>query len=621
MKKSISILLSLLMVVSTFSFVSIFSVSAEETETKSVIFDAADPKLYPNPFRSAAYDVNNPQNYIVTKGDRKVLKITRNNNYDNISAEFVTDLSGVAPNAEKLQIWLAGDENAMLSTSVKGGFSFGFQTNDGNFYFASNGTDCSYNITTDGAVYSVDLSTLKVMQANVSSWTNANGVVYSNRISGIKDWTKLDFSTIADKLASVILNFGSIQSISPAAYNGTSFYVDDLEFVGGTIAPAKTITVDGVKTEFSGDKFTLPVSTKDGFIAYTDGTNYYDQNTKVDVTGDTTFTSVAIGSVQMLDGSSIRLGNISGMRFYTTIDADALSALPNDAVVSKGTLITPVDLLGNEELTLDATCQKLDIPYKATTYFENNNTFVGSIVRIKDANITREFVGRGYVKVTLGSITKTVYANYKDNNIKNNTRSIAYIANTYAKTSDYASLSDELKQIVDNWAEKYVKPAGNIDFEDNDASMVTLVGTDVSAEIVDKNNSKMLCVKHTKDWNYKGADKYARIEINAENATDITFDAFYEGWADKGAHYGVEIGGVQYWESPWDGGEIPKTTATTFSIKGKKLNVLDGEFGKTQASQLTITADNISKIDAILIRPINNQQGQLVYVDNIKVVK
>ncbi len=620
MKKSISILLSLLMVVSTFSFVSIFSVSAEGTETKSVIFDAADPKLYPNPFRSAAWDVNNPQNYIVTKGDRKVLKITRDKEYDNISAEFVTDLSGVAPKAEKLQIWLAGDENAMLTTSVKGGFSFGFQTNDGNFYFASNGTDCSYNITTDGAVYSVDLSTLKVMQANVSSWTNASGVVYSNRISGIKDWTKLDFSTIADKLASVILNFGSIQSISPAAYKGTSFYVDDLEFVGGTIAPAKTITVDGVKTEFSGDKFTLPVSTKDGFIAYTDGTNYYDQNTKVDVTGDTTFTSVAIGSVQMLDGSAIRLGNISGMRFYTTIDADALSALPNDAVVSKGTLITPVDLLGNEELTLDATCQKLDIPYKAATYFENNNTFVGSIVRIKDANITREFVGRGYVKVTLGSITKTVYANYKDNNIKNNTRSIAYIANTYAKTSDYASLSDELKQIVDNWAEKYVKPAGNIDFEDNDASMVTLVGTDVSAEIVDKNNSKMLCVKHTTKWDYLGPDNYARIAVDATDGSDITFDAFYEGWASKAAHYGVEINGVQYWDQPWDGGSINKTSAT-FSLAGKTLSQLNGKFGVSGLSTINIDSSNISKIDAILIRPINNQQGQLVYVDNIKVVK
>lgn len=620
MKKSISILLSLLMVVSTFSFVSIFSASAEETETKSVIFDAANPKLYPNPFRSAAWDVNNPTNYIVTKGDRQVLKVTRNNAYDNISAEFVSDFSGVATKADKLQVWLAGDENAMLTTSVKGGFSFGFQTNDGNFYFASNGTDCSYNITTEGEFYSVDLSTLKVMQANVSAWTDKNGVVYSNRLSGIKNWTKVDFSTIADKIASVILNFGSIQNISPTAYNGTSFYVDDLEFIGGTIEPAKKITVDGVETEFSGDSFTLPSSTKDGFIAYTDGTNYYDQNTKVEVTGDTTFTSVAIGKVQMLNGSAIRLGSVSGMRFYTTIDADALSALPEDAIVSKGTLITPIDLLGEEDLTLNATCKKLDVAYKATDYFENGNTFVGSIVKIKDANITREFVGRGYVKVTLGSITKTVYANYKDNDITNNSRSIAYIANAYAKTSDYSSLSDELKQMVDNWAEKYVKPSGNIDFEDGDSSMVTLVGTNVSAEIVDKNDSKMLCVKHTNDWDYLGADKYARIEIDAENATDITFDAFYDGWADKKAHYGVEINGVQYWDSPWDGGNIAKTTAN-FSIAGKKYNVLNEKFGVSATSTVTLTSSDIAKIDAILVRPSNHQNGQLVYIDNIKIVK
>lgn len=619
MKKALSLLLAVLIMASAFSAISIFNVSADEAGT-SVVFDADNPKLYPNPFRSAAWDVNNPTNYIVTKGDRKALKITRNNNYDNISAEWVADFSGVAPKADKLQVWLAGDENAMLTTSVKGGFSFGFQTNDGNFYFASNGTDCSYNITTDGEFYSVDLSTLKVMQANVSSWTNASGVVYSNRISGIKSWTKLDFSTIADKIASVILNFGSIQSISPAAYNGTSFYVDDLQFVGSAIEPAKKITVDGVETEFSGDKFTLPASTKDGFIAYTDGTNFYDENEKVDVTGDTTFTSVAIGKLQMLDGASIRLGNVSGMRFYTKVDTDLLEALPAGAVVTKGTLITPVDLLGDEDLTLDASCDKLNIAYKATTYYQDNNTFVASIVKIKEANITREFVGRGYITVAYGNYKKTVYADYSKDDITNNSRSIAYIANAYKKTSDYSSLSDELKSIVDNWADKYVKPSSNINFEDGDSSMVTLVGTNVAAEIVDKNDSKMLCVKHTNDFDYLGSDKYARIEINAEDATDITFDAFYEGWASNAAHYGIEINGVQYWDSPWNGGSITKTSAN-FSIANKKFNILNEKFGVSPASTITLASSDVAKIDAILVRPSNHQNGQLVYIDNIKVVK
>ena len=150
--------------------------------------------------------------------------------------------------------------------------------------------------------------------------------------------------------------------------------------------------------------------------------------------------------------------------------------------------------------------------------------------------------------------------------------------------------------------------------------MVSLVGTNVSADVVDKNSSKMLCVKHTNDYDYLGADKYAKIAVNAENATDITFDAFYEGWASKEAHYGVEINGVQYWDQSWDNGSITKTSAT-FNLLDKTLTSLNGNFGVAGASTLKITADNIGSIDAILIRPVNHQNGQLVYVDNIKIVK
>ena len=599
-----------------------------ETTSGKVIYDAENP-TYPNPLRSAGWNINNQSSYIVTKGDRKALKITRTSQYDNISAEWVGNFSKIASSAEKLQVWLAGDENAMLTTSVKGGFSFGFQTNDGNFYFASSGTDCSYNITTGGGVYSVDLRDLKVMKAKNSAYTDKNGVVYSNRLCGIEDWTKLDFSTIADKLSSVILNFGSIQSISPAAYNGTSFYVDDLEFVGGqnessttsTTKPTqqdKTVTIDGVKIENDGNEFTLPVSTKDGFVAYFDGTNFYDANTKIALDTNKTFTTVAIGKLQMLKGASIRLGDVSGMRFFTVADSDMLDKLPAGTVVSKGTLITPVDLLGGEELTLDSTCQKLNVLYQSNSYYQNGNTFVGSIVNIKDSNITREFLGRGYITITYGDFTKTIYAESNDN-----ARSIAYIASVYKSDSQsgYSSLSPSLKELVDKLASKYVDAnAGNIDFENNDASMVTLVGTNVSAEIVDKNNSKMLCVKHTKDYDYLGPDKYARIAVNAGSATDITFDAFYEGWATKEAHYGIEVNGVQYWDQSWDNGKITKVSKN-YSVLNETFTELNGKFGVEGVSSLKITADNIKSIDAILIRPINYQDGQQVYVDNIKVVK
>ena len=430
--------------------------------------------------------------------------------------------------------------------------------------------------------------------------------------------------------------------IDPSAVSDINFYangaynftISDIIGYKNSVAPApssssttsttkstqqdKTVTIDGVKIENDGNEFTLPVSTKDGFVAYFDGTNFYDANTKIALDTDKTFTTVAIGKLQMLKGASIRLGDVSGMRFFTVADPDMLDKLPAGTVVSKGTLITPVDLLGGEELTLDSTCQKLNVLYQSNSYYQNGNTFVGSIVNIKDSNITREFIGRGYITITYGDFTKTIYAESNDN-----ARSIAYIASVYKSDSQsgYSSLSPSLKELVDKWASKYVDANdSNIDFEDNDASMVTLVGTDVSAEIVDKNNSKMLCVKHTKDYDYLGSDKYARIAVDAGSATDITFDAFYEGWSTKEAHYGIEVNGVQYWDQSWDNGKITKVSKN-YSVLNETFTELNGKFGVEGASSLKITADNIKSIDAILIRPINYQDGQVVYVDNINIVK
>ena len=145
----------------------------------------------------------------------------------------------------------------------------------------------------------------------------------------------------------------------------------------------------------------------------------------------------------MLQGASIRLGSVNGIRYYTQADPNMLASLPVGTVVSKGTLITPIDLLGNEELTLDASCQKANIPYKFDGYYQNNNTFVGSIVNIKEGNITREFTGRGYITITYGNFTKTIYATVNDNN-----RSIAYIANSFKAdlSSGYSELNTSLKE-------------------------------------------------------------------------------------------------------------------------------------------------------------------------------
>ena len=235
------------------------------------------------------------------------------------------------------------------------------------------------------------------------------------------------------------------------------------------------VTIDGTlyKTVASGKRFELPESTVSGFIAYTDGTNYYDAGTYVRVSEDISLTTVCVGSVTMEYGASIRLNEKAGLRFYTTVDTEKIEALKKaGATVETGTLIAHAERLGTEELNFDATAADSSgnvvwtkVVFDSEEYFEDDTGFkgvVGSIVDIKDTNINTEFIGRGYVTVTFGDYTKTVYADYAESNIHNNTRSIGYVAYRFkADTAIYSKLTEADKALVDKWALKFNDPAAD----------------------------------------------------------------------------------------------------------------------------------------------------------------
>ncbi|MBQ4156508.1 MAG: hypothetical protein IJD90_06865, partial [Clostridia bacterium] len=80
---------------------------------------------------------------------------------------------------------------------------------------------------------------------------------------------------------------------------------------------------------------------------------------------------------------------------------------------------------------------------------------VGSIANIKEKNMNRRFVGRGYVTVTLGDVTKTVYADYANGDVVNNTRTISFIANAVKNDANNIDLYEQYKDIIDEIAAKY----------------------------------------------------------------------------------------------------------------------------------------------------------------------
>ena len=190
--------------------------------------------------------------------------------------------------------------------------------------------------------------------------------------------------------------------------------------------------------------------------------------------GDVTTSGVDLAvTANMKSGAAIRLTNGNGLRFITAFDADKIAELQGlGATVELGTLIAPKDLLGENDLTFDLDSSNyVNVKYEAigengaySWHKDVAGQIAGSIVGIKESgttfsaengNIARDFVGRGYVKVTFGDETVITYASYASGDIANNTRSLASVAQALKDdTAKYDALDSDVKSLVDNWASK-----------------------------------------------------------------------------------------------------------------------------------------------------------------------
>ena len=323
----------------------------------------------------------------------------------------------------------ANAESVSSATNSLSGISYSF-------------TDC-----TATALYGYDV------QATFTG-TNAFTTVYANVVVNSGENTAL----FADEEKSSTILSGTKLTEDSALYteaaNGTfKVYIDGEVF-------------DEVEP---GTQVTLPSSTNKGFIAYTDGVNYYDEGDVIIPETITTLASVTVGTFEMVQGAAMKLNLKTGIRYYTNVNTDAIAGLlDKGAEISMGTLIAPKDLLSGDELTLEVDEEKrVDVPFTPGVtdgiWFEEG-TFegmVGSIVNLRTTteeetgNENREFVGRGYITVTLGEITKTIYASYAGDDVANNTRTISYIANAIANDAGNVDLYNTYKTTIDYFASFY----------------------------------------------------------------------------------------------------------------------------------------------------------------------
>ena len=151
---------------------------------------------------------------------------------------------------------------------------------------------------------------------------------------------------------------------------------------------------------------------------------------------------------ETIEEAQLRVGNSNGIRFTTLVDADKVAAAKAAGyTVTLGTIVAPVDLTSGEMTFESGVSQYIDIV--ADGYFKNESGKVaGSIVSIKAANIKRNFIARGYVKLTKNDETTVYYATQP-----NAGRSLKNVALAcVADSSFFGKLNDAQKTQVTAWA-------------------------------------------------------------------------------------------------------------------------------------------------------------------------
>lgn len=271
------------------------------------------------------------------------------------------------------------------------------------------------------------------------------------------------------------LKWKGSQAIIPGATENT-YWVSGNYSIENTLLRPCTVTIDGVQDTIIklGARYVFPYVDDDHFVAYTDGENFYDEGDFIEITGDVELTSLYVDA-SMQKGAAMRLNEKTGIRFYTNVNKTQISAFENiGATVEMGTIIAHKKNISGYDVALETPeyingkLTYITVPFDYNKGFYSEDSFsgvVGSLVNIKDTNANVNFIGRGYIKLTKGEFTKTIYADYAENNYLNNSRTISFIAYSIREDIDVYESFESYKDIIDHYADLYIDP---VDPSDND---------------------------------------------------------------------------------------------------------------------------------------------------------
>jgi hypothetical protein len=216
-----------------------------------------------------------------------------------------------------------------------------------------------------------------------------------------------------------------------------------------------------------------------------------------------------VQTLVMEKGASVRLDGNNGIRFTTLVDTDVVAALEEKyAEVSYGTFIMPKDYIATYgELTLEnlfgdeaVYCWggkvegKTQILHRKSLlteeYADGYHAFKYSIVNIHDSNLTRQFVGLGYIECVDSDGEKTyILASYAGGDVEKTARSVAYVAQKEVETNGEGAeicQSEYLNKLTSEDKATYtvihvvISKAGNINEYSVDNTQSAAIGSTVT---------------------------------------------------------------------------------------------------------------------------------------------
>lgn len=191
---------------------------------------------------------------------------------------------------------------------------------------------------------------------------------------------------------------------------------NDLEEAAGE---TYTVTIDGVENE-AGSTFKLPATDNiKTYYSVTDKT-FYKPNTYITVNKDMELVTISDIAANLTNGAAIRIdeNEKGGIRFRAKVSVTCGLEDKKDEIINNiqsGMLITTKDILENAdnlELTVEnkeAIGTVVNVENKG---WYNNDTglYCVSLINILEANYTRTFVARAYVKIPYATGDEYVYS-------------------------------------------------------------------------------------------------------------------------------------------------------------------------------------------------------------------